>query len=159
MDAYIRNANRITIFLFVILVLVSIAGAVWLPNPIAIHYNLAGKADRWGNPATLLILPFIVFFVISISWAVEKAHPDFMNFPGPRTPENIARQLGNIRLMNASLRVFLAAMFLILQSQSVWAKLYNQDQLIGWTLPVLLIGLFVLIGVFVRRSYKLVPRS
>ncbi|MBD2751609.1 hypothetical protein IC230_01800 [Spirosoma sp. BT704] len=123
------------------------------------HYNLAGKPNRWGSPATLLILPFIVFFVISISWAAEKAHPDFMNFPGPRTPENVSRQLGNIRLMGSTIRVFLTGMFLIIQSQSIWAKYYNHDQLIGWTLPVLLFFLFLLIGFFVRRSYKLIPRQ
>ncbi|GAB4021843.1 DUF1648 domain-containing protein [Spirosoma koreense] len=159
MSTYVRNANYLTIGLFVLLTGISIAGAVFLPVPVAIHYNLAGKPDRWGSPASLLILPVIVFFLLGIIWATDRAHPDLMNFPGPRTPENVPRQLRNTRLMNATMRVYLTFMFLIIQSQSIWAKFYNRDQLIGWTLPVFMVSLFLIIGFFVRRAYKLVPRQ
>ena len=159
MSRYERNANRLTIVLFICLVLLAVAGAIWLPNPIAVHYNLAGKPDGWGSPATLLILPGIVFFLLGILWATEKAHPDFMNFPGPRTPENVSRQLYNIRQMTASMRVFFTAMFLLIQGQLIWAKLYNHDRLVGWTIPIFVITPLLLIGFFVRRAYKLVPRE
>lgn len=159
MSTYERNANRLTIVLFIALTLVSVAGAVWLPGPIAIHYNLSGQPNRWGSPATLLILPVIVFIILGIMQATRNAHPDFMNFPGPRTPENVARQLHNTHLMLASMRVFLAFLFLVIQAQSVWAKLYNQNQLIGWTIPVMIALLFLITGYFVRRAYKLVPRQ
>lgn len=153
MSEFERNANRLTIILFVLLTGVSIAGALWLPNPTAIHYNLSGKPDRWGSPATLLILPGVTFVLLSILWAVRNAHPDFMNFPGPRTPENVARQVENTRLLLASMRAFLTGLFLILQLNSVWAKLYNYDQLTPLVLFPLLVGLFALIGIFVRRVY------
>ncbi len=152
-----RTANRLTLALFIALAGISIAGAIWLTGPIPVHYNLSGQPNRWGSPATLLILPFITFFILGIMWASGKAHPDFMNFPGPRTPENVARQVQNMRQMLASLRVFITGLFLILQSQSIWAKFYNQNQLINWTLPLLLVSLFGLIGFFVWRAYKLVP--
>jgi uncharacterized membrane protein len=159
MSKFERNANWLTIALFVLLTIVSIAGAIWLPNPTAIHYNLSGKPDRWGSPATLLILPGITFVLLGILWAVPNAHPDFMNFPGPRTPENVTRQVGNTRLLLASMRAFLTGLFLIFQLNSVWAKLYNHDQLTPWVLLPLLAGLFTLIGIFVRRAYRLVPKQ
>ncbi len=159
MDSYIRNANRLTIFLYVVLLLISAAGAIWLPDSVAIHYKLGGKPDRWGSPASLLVLPFIVFFLLGIIWATDKAHPDFMNFPGPRTPGNVARQLRNTHLMSATVRPFLTLFFVVIQGQSIWAKFYNQDRLIGWSIPVMLVLLFLLIGFFVRRSYQLVPRQ
>ncbi|WP_020594696.1 DUF1648 domain-containing protein [Spirosoma panaciterrae] len=159
MATYERLTNWLTILLLILLTMFSIAGALWLPNPIAIHYNLHGQPDRWGSPATLLILPVIAFLVIGILWASQKIHPDFMNFPGPRTPENIARQLGNIRLMTASMRLFVASLFLVIQGQSIWAKFYNQDQLIGWTIPSMIGLLTVVVSFFVWRAYKLVPKE
>lgn len=159
MSNYERNANRLTIFLFACLVLLSVAGAIWLPNPVAIHYNLSGKPDRWGSPTTLLIIPGLVFFLLGLLWATEKIHPDLMNFPGPRTPENVARQLHNIRQMSASVRVFFTVMFLLIQGQLVWAKLYNHNQLVGWTIPFLIVAPLLLVGFFIRRAYKLVPRQ
>lgn len=159
MSTYERNANRLTIGLFIALAGISIAGTIWLPNPIAIHYNLSGQPNRWGSPATLLILPFIGFFVIGILGAVGKAHPDFMNFPGPRTPENVVRQVQNTRQMLASLRVFITSLFLVLQCQAIWANLYHQDRLIGWTIPLLIALLLLIVGFFVRRAYKLIPRQ
>ena len=159
MNPYQRNANYLTIGLFIILTGVSVAGAIWLPSPIATHYNIAGKPDRWGSPATLLILPAIVFFILGILGAADKIHPNLMNFPGPRTPANVIRQVHNIRQMSASLRVFIVAMFLLIQGQSIWAKLYNHNQLAGWTIPLVAILPLLLVGFFVRRAYKLIPRQ
>lgn len=159
MSSYERKANRLASIPFVALTLVSVAGAIWLPESIPIHYNLRGQPNRWGSPATLLILPVIVFILLSILSATRNAHPDFMNFPGPRTPENVARQRHNTHLMLASMRAFLAFFFLVIQGQSIWAKLYNRDQLSSWTLPCLITMLFVITGYFVWRAYKLVPRQ
>ncbi|MBN8823287.1 MULTISPECIES: DUF1648 domain-containing protein [unclassified Spirosoma] len=158
MTTYERTANWLTILLLTLLTVLSIVGAVWLPSPIAIHYNLQGQPDRWGSPATLLILPVIAVFTTSLLWVSQKIHPDFMNFPGPRTSENVARQLGNIRLMTASLRLFVVSLFLLIQGQSIWAKFYNHDQLSGWTIPCMISFVFVLVGFFVWRAYKLVPK-
>ncbi|GAB4027508.1 hypothetical protein [Spirosoma gilvum] len=86
-------------------------------------------------------------------------HPDFMNFPGPRTAENVGRQLGNIRLMTASMRLFVASLFLLIHAQSIWAKFYNHDHLIGWTIPSIVGLMLVVVGFFVWRAYKLVPKQ
>ncbi|UFH54259.1 DUF1648 domain-containing protein [Spirosoma sp. KNUC1025] len=159
MSSYERNANRLTVILLVGLTLLSLAGAIWLPTPIAIHYNLSGQPDRWGNPATLLILPLVAFFIAGITWASEKLPPDFMNFPGPRTAENVARQLSNIHLMTASIRPLMVALFLLIQAESIWAKFYNHDRLVSWTIPVMATFITVVIGYFVWRAYRLVPRQ
>ena len=159
MSTYERIANWLAIGLFSLLLMLSVVGAVTLPDPVPIHYNLAGQIDRWGSPATLLILPFVGLIVLVILFAAAKVHPDFMNFPGPRTPENVTRQLRNTRLMLASLRVFIMALFLSLQTQTVWGMRNPQNRSIGWWLAVLLIPLFLLIGFFVWRSYRLIPRQ
>ena len=158
MSSYERYTNRLTSILFVALVGVSIAGAVLLPSPVPVHYNFSGQPNRWGSSATLLILPVIVFFLLAILQATRNAHPDFMNFPGPRTPENVARQLHNVHQLLASMRLFFAFLFLVIQAQSIWAKLYHQNQLIGWTIPAMIIVLFLITGYFVWRAYKLAPR-
>ncbi|GAB3985467.1 hypothetical protein GCM10028807_00780 [Spirosoma daeguense] len=158
MSNYERNANRLTNALFVILIALSVGGAIWLPSPIPIHYNMAGQADRWGSPATLLVLPVIAFFTLGILYATRKVHPDFMNFPGPRTPENVARQLQNAYQMMATLRVFIVCLFLSIQVQTIWAKLHNQNQLLGWTIPILTATPLLLAGFFIWRAYKLIPR-
>ncbi|WP_461088988.1 DUF1648 domain-containing protein [Spirosoma gilvum] len=68
MTTYERMTNWLTIVLLTLLTTLSIAGAMWLPSPIAIHYNLHGQPDRWGSPATLLIIPLIALFVTGLLW-------------------------------------------------------------------------------------------
>jgi uncharacterized membrane protein len=159
MSPFERNSHQLTIFLLIALTLEAIAGVIWLPDRIPVHYNFQGEVDRYGSPATLLILPGVGLFIAFIMRLPRSIPVEMMNFPGPRTPENIARQLENGNLLMASLRPLIITMFLVIQTQSIWSVAFGKTYLIRWLLPVLLTIMFLMIGFFLRRAYKLVPKD
>ncbi|GAB3758185.1 DUF1648 domain-containing protein [Spirosoma pomorum] len=159
MSKFERNAGRLTIFLLIALTIEAVAGVIWLPDRIPVHYNFRGEVDRYGSPATLLILPGIGLFIAFIMRLPRRMPVEMMNFPGPRTPENIARQVENGTLLLASLRPLIISMFLVIQTQSIWKVASGQTLLIRWLLPALIVSMFLVIGFFLRRAYRLVPRQ
>jgi uncharacterized membrane protein len=159
MSTFERNSHRLTIFLLIALTIEAIAGVIWLPDRIPVHYTIRGEVDQYGSPATLLILPGVGLFIAFIIRLPRSIPVEMMNFPGPRTPENIARQLENGNLLMASLRPLLIGILLVILTQSIWTIAYGKTKLIGWLLPVLLVIMFLVIGFFLRRAYKLVPTT
>jgi uncharacterized membrane protein len=66
-------------------------GAHRLPNKIPIHFDLAGHADGWGSPATLLIfpaitVPFYLLFTLAKGRLLEAT-----SYPVEVTDENRGR--------------------------------------------------------------------
>ena len=158
-NRYERSANRLTIVLLVVLAGISIAGMVTLPSRIPIHYNWRGQPDRWGSLSTVLIMPLLALLLSGLLPLTKRIPASLMNFPGPQTPENIDLQVANIWLMIASLRVFIVLLFLALQSQFIWAAAQSQPRLSLVVLPLIVVIQFGVIGFFIWRAYKLVPRS
>lgn len=63
-------------FMLVASYAVAIYGIITLPAKIAIHFNAAGEADRYGAPTTLLILPVIMTFCLGIISLVAHRCPE-----------------------------------------------------------------------------------
>jgi|GEM_PF-2767707 len=159
MSTFERNSQRLTIFLLIALTIEAVAGVIWLPERILVHYTIRGEVDQYSSPATLLILPGVGVFIALIMRLPRHMPVEMMHFPGPRTPENIARQVENGTLLLASLRPMIIELFLIIQTQAVWTVASGQTYLIRWLLPVLIAFMFLVIGFFLRRTYKRVPRT
>lgn len=156
---YETRLNHLTIALFAGLVMVTLYGVLTLHDRIPIHFNLSGEADRWGSPAIMLILPLLCLFIESLLWAIRWVPPELMNFPGPRTPDNVARQVENISQMVATLRVLVATLFLCLVSQWVWRAAHPQPRSMLW-IPFVFVGLLLIsTGVFVVRAYRLTAQG
>ena len=157
---YETRLNYVTIALFAGLVMLTVYGVLTLPNRIPVHFNLSGEADRWGSSTSLLILPFLCLFMEAILWATRWAPPELMNFPGPRTPDNVARQMLNIMHMLATIRAFMASLFVVVTGQWVWAAISAEPHLTTTWLILFFIGtLLISTGVFVIRAYRMADRS
>lgn len=148
--------NYLTALLFIALIAVTIYGLMTLPDRIPTHFDMDGKANGWGKPTSLLILPGFCLFMLVQLWALRFVPTSLMNFPGPRTPENTARQMQNIRQLLVVMRVLMTVLFLALEIQWVWAAAHPQQQTYPWLVLVFVGVLLASVAVFVVRAYRLV---
>ncbi|QMW03101.1 DUF1648 domain-containing protein [Spirosoma foliorum] len=155
---YERNANRLTIFLLITLVGVSVTGSILLTGPIPTHFNGNGQADHFGSPDTLLILPIVCLCIVGVLWAIRYTPTELMNFPGPRTPDNTVHQRQNFDQLFATIRFLVAGLFLCIAGQISWASIHHQKQVSLWPsfLFIALVGVSTVISVI--RAYKLSAR-
>lgn len=156
---YEIQLNYVTLALLAGLILLSVYGVTILPDRIPVHFNLSGEADRWDSSTTLLIVPLLCLLIEGLLWATRWAPPELMNFPGPRTPDNIARQVLNIQQLLATLRAVVVTLFLGLVGQWIWTAAHHQPRLVAWV-PFAFVGLLLIsTGIFMGRAYRLAGRS
>jgi uncharacterized membrane protein len=62
-----------------------------LPEIIPIHFNGAGKADRFGNKTHIFVLP-IISTLLFIGLTILNKRPHVFNYPGQITKENAVHQ-------------------------------------------------------------------
>ena len=151
--------NYLTAVLFVALLTVSIYGLMTLPDRIPVHFGIDGRANGWGKPTSLLILPGLCLFMLAMFWWTSRFAPtELMNFPGPRTPENVARQMQNIRQMSTVMRVLMTAFFLALISQWVWAAAQPESGISPWLVFGFVGVITATVAVFLVRAYRMVAK-
>jgi len=156
---YETRLNYITVALLAGLVVLTTYGIFTLPDRIAVHFNVSGEPDRWGSPTTLLIPPFLCLLIEGVLWAVRRVPPELMNFPGLRTPDNVARQVLNVQHLLATLRALIAALFLGLVGQWIWVAAHHQPRLGVW-IPFAFVGLLLIsTGIFLIRAYRMAPQG
>jgi uncharacterized membrane protein len=147
--------NYLTVCLLIGLIMLTVYGLVTLPERIPVHFGLNGQADRWGSPIHLLIVAGVCLFVEWLLWVTRRLSPEFMNFPGPRTPENVARQVQNIGYLFATIRPLIALLFLSLVANWIWVASSGGGISMLWVILPLVSFLLVITGVFLVRAYRL----
>lgn len=152
---YETRLNYVTVALLAVLFVGTLYSVLTLPDRIPVHFNLSGEADRWGSTNTMLILPFLCLLIEGLLWATRWAPSELMNFPGPRTPANVARQVQNIMQLTATMQAVMAALFLGIVSQWAWAAVQTKPRLTLWIPLVLVSLLLVTTGIFMVRAYRL----
>ena len=104
-----------------------------LPDRIPAHFDVAGKVDRWGSKAELLVLPWIsILMMAGLEWV--SRHPKLWNIPVAVTEHNReALEAVTLRILS------LAELLVVLLS-----ALLEYFSMTGRSLPVGLILGFVL---------------
>jgi uncharacterized membrane protein len=157
-DFLSRHQTRINYLVFSLIIaqaILAIYGLLTLPGRIPTHFNLSGRADGWGSPTTLLVFPGLSLLLDFLFRLNRHIPAELMNFPGPRTPDNITRQMDNIGQMMLVFRLFVAGLFLIFQTQMLRVATEARPILPIW---FMLIFIGVMLGmpvVFVVRAYRL----
>ena len=62
-----------------------------LPGRIPVHFDFAGRPDRWGSRAEFNLLPVVSLLVFVLLTVVARL-PHLANYPVAITPDNAARQ-------------------------------------------------------------------
>lgn len=111
---------------------IALVGLVWrrLPDEVPMHFDFAGRPDRWGGRGTLLLLPLVTAALMGLLEVVGR-FPRSFNYPWPITPENAARQYALARGLLVALRTILAWLFLGILAGTCHAAL-GDGRLPGW---------------------------
>ena len=139
-----------------ILALISLALLCWLtwaalygpsrlPDRVPTHFDAAGRADAWGAPTGMILMPLIaagLYLLMSIA----ARSPDAFHYPVRVTPLNIER-LKSITLdMIAWLKLELVCLFTALQWAFIQAARTGSGRLFPLILPVFIVAIFGAIG-------------
>lgn len=145
--------NSITLLLF----LISLAYLlfVWraLPLEVPAHYNALGEVDRWGSKVEMIIIPFFAL-LMWIGMTVLEKYPHVYNYMN-LTPDNVRSQYINARLMMNVIKNIIVLLFVYLTWSNIQVALGNHDSLSSWFMPIFLVLLFIPMGYFIIRSFRL----
>lgn len=122
------------------------------PDIIPTHFDALGKADDYGSKSTIFILP-IISSVLYTGLTILNKFPNIFNFPVKITEANILRQYTLAIKLIRVLKFVLVFVFSYLGYLSVSA-VNGKDSLPSFTLPLILIAVFLPIGVYIYSAVK-----
>ncbi|MFS0576308.1 DUF1648 domain-containing protein [Sporosarcina sp. 179-K 3D1 HS] len=148
-----RWFDRVTMGVFLAVVIYGIFSWPALPEEVPMHYYVTGEIDGWGHKGFLFLLAGIGAFLWIILSFVEK-HPETHNYQG-LTEENAPRLYRNsIWLVNV-----MKNESLLFISYLTWKIIENAfGRYLGggaWDMAVFLVVLFGSLGFFIYRSFKI----
>ena len=124
-----------------------------LPEIIPIHFNGAGKADRFGNKTHIFVLP-IISTLLFIGLTILNKRPHVFNYPGQITKENAVHQYTYATRMMRVLKLVIVLLFGLIVFKTIQNVNGHTDGLGTWFLPFT-IGLFIMLTLyFLMMSMK-----
>ncbi len=120
-----------------------------MPEKVPMHYNFAGEIDRWGSKSEALLLP-ILALVLYIFMTVTERFPKLWNTGVKITENNRAQVYRTVKSMVSTIKVILVGVFAYLTIMTVKAV-----ALPLWFLPIFLVILFVPMGFWLWKLYRL----
>lgn len=124
-----------------------------LPETIAIHFNILGEADGFGNKTTVFMLPLIAIFMWLLI-SIFSRYPHIFNYPVKITEENRLLQYTiAVRFLRWLKLIIIVIFFLILMAVISSANT-NAGKNIAWLIVFIPIITFVPLGVYISKSVK-----
>jgi len=124
-----------------------------LPEIIPIHFNGAGKADRFGNKTHIFVLP-IISTLLFIGLTILNKRPHVFNYPGQITKENAVHQYTYENRMMRVLKLVIVLLFGLIVFKTIQNVNGHADGLGTWFLPFT-IGVFIILTLyFLMMSMK-----
>jgi len=124
-----------------------------LPEIIPIHFNGAGKADRFGNKTHIFVLP-IISTLLFIGLTILNKRPHVFNYPGQITKENAVHQYTYATRMMRVLKLVIVLLFGLIVFKTIQNVNGHADWLGTWFLPFT-IGVFIILTLyFLMMSMK-----
>jgi len=124
-----------------------------LPEIIPIHFNGAGKADRFGNKTHIFVLP-IISTLLFIGLTILNKRPHVFNYPSQITKENAVHQYTYATRMMRVLKLVIVLLFGLIVFRKIQIVNGHADGLGAWFLPFT-IGLFIILSLyFLMMSMK-----
>ena len=117
-----------------------------LPEIIPIHFNGAGKADRFGNKTHIFVLP-IISTLLFVGLTILNKNPHVFNYPSQITKENAVHQYTNATRMMRVLKLVIVLLFGLIIFKTIENVNGNADGLGTWFLPFT-IGLFISLTIY-----------
>lgn len=125
-----------------------------LPAVIPSHFDASGTPDGYGGKWTLLVLAAVDVAIYGLASLAVK-FPMLMNYPIPITVENNERQYLNAAKMIRAVKLITSAMFLYLVYEVINNAKGDSTGLGSGFLPIALASIFLAVGYYLYRGYKL----
>jgi len=139
-----------------LLVAISAVVQAWprLPETVPMHFDLAGEPDGWGGRRSILLLPGSALFLYLLLTGVRRLPSRWYNYPLRITEENRERQYRLARDLIVWMKAAILGMFAHLTVAIVRAALGESAGLGAWTVPLWLVVIFGLLGVYFKRALR-----
>ncbi|MGA7339933.1 MAG: DUF1648 domain-containing protein [Terracidiphilus sp.] len=119
-------------------------GPARLPDRIPTHFNAAGRANAWGSPYMLLVIPLIAATVYVLMTLVSR-YPTAFNYPVRVTPQNQQR-LEDLALgMTVWLKTEVVSFLAWMQWNVIRLAHHPGPGLSPYLMPLLLVAVFATI--------------
>jgi len=120
-------------------------GSDSLPAQIPIHFDLAGRPDRWGTPQMLWLIPLMAAVIYSLMTLVAR-YPSAFNFPMRIKPATRPRLEAIALNLISWLKVEVLGLFFWIQFQAIQYARKGRGELSPAFLPLVLMAIFGTIG-------------
>lgn len=115
-----------------------------MPDKIAMHFNIAGEIDRWGNKTEIVFIPIVSWLLYGFITLMEQ-FPKAWNTGVQVTEENADRVYRVLKSMVKTTKLFVVIVFFYIticsikaQSMSLWVTLIELIVIFGnvifWTI-------------------------
>ncbi|MNK55832.1 hypothetical protein D3C87_748530 [compost metagenome] len=124
-----------------------------LPEIVPVHYNLEGKADKFGARWTILLLPGLATILYLAMTAVNR-FPHLFNYPVKITEENASQQYTVASRLIRYLKFIVVVIFGVIAFRSIPNAAATSGGLGNWFLPFVLLSVFVPVVYFLIKSIE-----
>ena len=124
-----------------------------LPEMIPRHFNASGEPDAFSGKGVIWTMP-IVGLVMYWGMFILNRYPHVLNYPTKITEENAERQYRNATKLVRALNLIIAAGFFYIVFATIETALERQSGLGGFFMPVFLVAIFGLLGVYLFRALR-----
>lgn len=124
-----------------------------MPQIVPTHFDLAGKADAYGDKDSLFAMPVIATVMFVLLSLVQRI-PHLYNYPVEITPENAQRQYGmGVRLMRM-LKIVIVLVFFFAEFYTTQAALGEGESIGPWLLPIIFGLIFIPTGYYLIKAVR-----
>jgi len=109
-----------------------------LPDRIPTHFDMAGRANGWGSPSLMLLMPAIAVGTYLLLTVVSR-FPSAFNHPIASTPELLPRLRSVTQTMLILLKAELTSLFAALQWIFIHSARTGEGHLFAQILPVVIL--------------------
>lgn len=128
-------------------------GANPLPTQIPVHFDVAGRPDRWGTPQMLWMFPVMSALTYGLMTLVAR-YPSAFNFPMRIKPATRPRLEAIALNLMSWLKVEVVGLFFWIQFQAVQFARKGRGELSPAFLPMVLIAIFGTIAWHIRAMRR-----
>lgn len=121
----------------------------YLPDQIPTHFDISGKADRWGSKTSLLTLPIIGLAMYILLTFINKS-PHLFNYATKVTEKNAAHLYQTGRSLNTTLKAVILVSFIYITWSSIQSTYGYKGTLVWLFLPLFLGTIAAVIIVHMR---------
>lgn len=128
-----------------------------IPDNVPVHYNYQGKADLYSSKNAVFLIP-VLGTLLYVGISILSYFPHKFNYPVKITKENAKTQYTIAVRMLSYVKLILLTLFAVIAYKTALLTTESEHQAtasIGrWFLPVVLLILAIVVGVFVMKSRK-----